>query len=104
MEDMLSYIYVLDGNHFNNLEEFYDEVDRVFTENLAWETGHNYDAFKDILRGGFGKHEYGEPIVVQWKNYDRSKQVLKPKELLNLLEIISDCDNTDYDCKLEIYH
>jgi RNAse (barnase) inhibitor barstar len=64
--------FVLDGNNFNNLEEFYNEVDKLFTKNLTWKTGHNFDAFNDLLCGGFGAHEYGEPIKIKWINYQKS--------------------------------
>ena len=36
---------------------FYDEVEQVFTCGLDWKIGRNLDAFNDILRGGFGRHE-----------------------------------------------
>ena len=31
------------------------------------------DAFNDVLRGGFGVHEYGEPIVVRWLYAGKSR-------------------------------
>lgn len=39
-------------------------MDKVLTKGLTWRIGHNFDAFNDLLRGGFGVHEYGEPIVI----------------------------------------
>ena len=48
--------FTIDGDHFNNLQEFFDEIEHVFTHNLGWRTGHNWAAFNDILRGGFGMH------------------------------------------------
>jgi len=45
---------IIDGNNFSNLESFYEEIDRVFTKDLDWPTGHKLDAFNDLLRGGFG--------------------------------------------------
>jgi RNAse (barnase) inhibitor barstar len=64
---------IIDGNNFNNLDEFFDEIDKVLTKDLAWETGHNFNAFIDILRGGFGVHEYDEPILIKWINFHKSK-------------------------------
>ena len=96
--------FVIDGNNFNNLEEFHDEIDRVFTNNLSWRTGHNFSAFNDILRGGFGMHDYREPIRIQWLHYSRSKEVFDNKTLLTILEIILNCDDSHHDCKLELYH
>lgn len=64
----------IDGNRFENIEGFYNEIDRVFTRNMKWKTGHNLDAFNDILRGGFGVHKYGEPFIMIWENTDKSRK------------------------------
>jgi RNAse (barnase) inhibitor barstar len=64
---------IINGDNFSNLEGFYDEIDCVLTNNLDWQTGHNLDAFNDLLRGGFGVHDYGEPIKLIWKNISKSK-------------------------------
>ena len=49
---------IINGDNFADLESFYVEIDRVLTKDLDWETGHNLDAFNDLLRGGFGAYEY----------------------------------------------
>jgi len=59
---------VINGNNFLNLESFYVEIDNVLTKGLTWNTGHNLDAFNDLLRGGFGVFEYEEPIVLIWRD------------------------------------
>ena len=64
---------LIDGKNFNTLDEFYNEIDNLLTRNLTWKTGHNLDAFNDLLRGGFGVHEYGEPILLKWINYKKSE-------------------------------
>jgi len=64
---------IIDGKNFKTLEDFYSEADRVLTKNLEWDTGHNLAAFNDLLRGGFGVHEYEEPIKLIWKNSTKSK-------------------------------
>ncbi len=63
----------IDGTHFSTLEEFYDEIDRLLTKNLTWKTGHNMDAFHDLLRGGFGVHEYGEGMDFYWLHAKKSR-------------------------------
>jgi len=65
--------FIIDGKNFSDIEGFYCEIDSLFTKNLAWKTGHNLDAFNDLLRGGFGVHEYGEPIKIIWKNFSKSR-------------------------------
>lgn len=67
---------IFDGNKFADLESFYNEIDNVLTKNLDWQTGHNLNAFNDILRGGFGVHEYEEPIKIIWTNSLKSKNDL----------------------------
>ena len=64
---------IINGENFSDLESFYDEIDRVLTKDLDWSTGHNLDAFNDLLRGGFGIYEYKEPIKLIWKNISKSK-------------------------------
>lgn len=67
---------IIDGSKFNNTVEFYIEIDKVLTKDLTWKTGHNLDAFNDLLRGGFGVHEYSEPIIIIWKKPNKSKMDL----------------------------
>lgn len=64
---------VIEGNNFYDIEGFYWEIDRVLTKDLSWQTGHNLNAFNDLLWGGFGVHEYEEPIVLIWRDSEKSK-------------------------------
>lgn len=70
----MKHIITIDGTHFSTIEEFYDEIDQLLTHNLSWKTGHNMDAFHDLLRGGFGVHEVGEGIEFHWVHADKSRQ------------------------------
>ena len=83
------------------MSEFYDEVEQVLTSNLSWKIGRNLNAFNDILRGGFGRHKYGEPIIIKWVNYEKSKQILGTKNIQTITNIILDTDNSGHDCILE---
>lgn len=94
--------FILDGNNFSDMEGFYTEIDRLLTKDLEWKTGHNLNAFDDLLRGGFGVHEYNEPITIRWINYSKSKKDLGDATVLMLLEIMLDCNETDHDVKVEI--
>ncbi len=64
---------IINADNFSDLEGFYCEIDNILTKNLGWKTGHNLDAFNDLLRGGFGVHEYEEPIKIIWKYFEKSK-------------------------------
>jgi RNAse (barnase) inhibitor barstar len=80
---------IIDGNNFETLEGFYSEADKILTKKLTWDTGHNLDAFTDLLRGGFGVHEYGEPLLLIWKNSTKSKADLSMlKEGQSLYDIL----------------
>ena len=68
--------YILDGNNFSTMDEFYNEIQKLMTKDLGWKIGHNLDALNDILRGGFGSHYLGEAILIKWVNYGRSKDIL----------------------------
>ena len=70
---MAKLVLTIDGLNFSDLEGFYDEIDRVLTKDLDWKTGHNLNAFNDLLRGGFGVHDYEEPFILIWKNSAKSK-------------------------------
>ena len=94
--------FIIDGSKFKNIREFYNEIDKVFTRNLKWKTGHNLDAFNDVLRGGFGVHN-NEAIKIKWINYEQSKKNLGNEMILKIIEIILDFDNSGHDCKLELY-
>lgn len=92
--------FVIDGNSFDSLNGFYDEVEAVFTSKLNWKIGRNLDAFNDILRGGFGRHEDNEPILIRWINYRKSELDLGTKTIHVITEIILDTDNSGHDCQL----
>ena len=83
---------IINGNNFSNLEEFYNEIDRVLTKELDFKTGHNLNAFNDLLRGGFGVHEYDEPIHLKWENSQKSKLDLGYNATLNFYtEVLEKC-------------
>ena len=64
---------MIDGNRFDDMMGFYDEIERVLTKGLPWKIGRNLTALNDVLRGGFGIHEYGERLVIKWINFEKSK-------------------------------
>ena len=93
--------FTIDGRRFSNMAGFYDEVERVFTFGLDRKIGRNLNAFNDILRGGFGRHEYGQPIHIQWLAYEKSVRNLGKETMDTIVEIILDTDHSGHDCTLE---
>ena len=78
--------FILDGNNFADIESFYNEIDKLLTKNLKWKTGHNLNAFNDLLRGGFGVHEYNEPIIIRWINFDKLSSIVLAECLYNIIK------------------
>ena len=89
-------VFIIDGRRFSNMAGFYDEVEQVFTCGLDWKIGRNLDAFNDILRGGFGRHEYGQPIHIQWLAYEKSVRNLGKETMDTITEIILDRNHFGY--------
>lgn len=65
-------VFVIDGARFDDLEGFWDEVERVLIPGAKW--GRNLDALADVLGGGFGTPAGG--FVVRWVNAGRSRELL----------------------------
>jgi RNAse (barnase) inhibitor barstar len=80
---------IINGDNFSDIETFYVEIDNVLTKNLDWKTGHNLNAFNDLLCGGFGVFEYDETVKIIWTNFLKSKQTLGQEMIDNLLQIIT---------------
>lgn len=78
---------VIDGNIFNDMESFYDEVERKICPEFDG-FGRNPDALNDVLYGGFITFEPEEPITLVWRNFNKSKREFIKKELDLILEII----------------
>jgi len=77
-------VFVIDGQRFDNLEGFWDEVSRELVPGAKW--GRNLDALNDILRGGFGTPVGG--FTLKWLHADRSKMELGPELFATLVEVI----------------
>lgn len=69
-------IIVIDGKEFSDLEGFFCLADRLLRAEKDSVSGHNMDAFNDLLGGGFGVHEPGEPIIIKWINFGVSREAL----------------------------
>jgi RNAse (barnase) inhibitor barstar len=88
---------IIDGNTILDIESFYDEIDRVLTKDLEWKTGHNLNAFNDLLRRGFGVYEYEEPIKLIWTSFIESNNKLGKDLTDTLIEIISEHKHIEFE-------
>ncbi|WP_116126769.1 hypothetical protein [Lewinella sp. IMCC34183] len=66
-------IIELDGRCFADLPGFFAEAERLFTRDLSWPVAPNFDALHDILYGGFGVFESGEPVRIDWLHSAKSR-------------------------------
>ena len=64
--------FEINGARINDLESFYDEVEKALIPDAVW--GRNLNAFNDILRGGFGTPDGG--FVLVWKHHKLSRERL----------------------------
>lgn len=94
--------FILDGNRFSDIEGFYNEIDNLLTRDLDFKTGHNLDAFNDLLCGGFNVHDYNEPITIRWINFEKSKNDLGNEMILEILETMLNCDDSGHNVKVEL--
>jgi hypothetical protein len=69
----------IDGEKCETLDHFFDEFGRHLDGN--W--GRNFDAFNDVLRGGFGTPDGG--FVLRWKSSDCARDQLGYAETLRYL-------------------
>jgi RNAse (barnase) inhibitor barstar len=76
---------LLDGNEFSTLSSFYSAVEKALTKDLGWHIGGNLSALNDVLRGGFGVHDYEEPIRLVWLHSDKSRKDLGWNETVKYL-------------------
>ena len=93
--------FTIDGRHFSDMDGFYDEIKQMFTSVLDRGIGRNLNAFNDILRGGFGRHEYGNPIHIKWLFCEKSVRDLGKETMDTIVEIILDTDHSGHDYTLE---
>jgi len=75
-------IIEIDGARFDSLDGFWNEISTRLIPGAQW--GHNFDAFNDILRGGFGTPDGG--FRLRWANFQRSREVLGYAETIRWLE------------------
>jgi RNAse (barnase) inhibitor barstar len=72
----------IDGARFDSLEGFWSEISTRIIPGAKW--GRNFDAFNDILRGGFGTPVGG--FTLRWVNFQRSKELLGYSETIRWFE------------------
>jgi RNAse (barnase) inhibitor barstar len=94
MHDSSQQIYIIDGNNFRTLEEFWLEVEIIFANFIDGVGcfGRNLDAFRDILCVA------KDNTIVIWKNSKLSLQTLNYSETIRQLEKrVAECHPSNID-------
>lgn len=67
---------IIEGKNINNIETFYEEVNRVFMSHENWKIAQSLDAFNDMLYGSFGEIKGKEKIQLIWKDMEQNQKSL----------------------------
>lgn len=67
---------IIEGKNINNIETFYQEVNRVFMSQVNWKIAQSLDAFNDMLYGSFGEIKGKEKIQLIWKDIEENQKSL----------------------------
>lgn len=66
-------VLIVDGSRIHDIPSFHAEMNRVFMAGEDWQMGRSLDALNDVLHGGFGPRDYGEPLVLRWNGLERNR-------------------------------
>ena len=67
---------IIEGKNINNIETFYEEVNRVFMLHENWKIAQSLYAFNDMLYGSFGEIKGKEKIQLIWKDMEQNQKSL----------------------------
>jgi len=68
--------FTLDGARIHDIPSFYDEINRVFMQDVDWTLGPSLDAFDDLLYGGYGALDGDAPATLVWTHFAASRDAL----------------------------
>ena len=97
----MEYTYIIEGSEIHDKDSLFEQFCMNMTDDLGFETGHTLDALADILRGGFGMHEYGEQISILWEDFEMSRKALGDEYMMKVLKILLR-EDPEYDVILKI--
>lgn len=80
--------FTINGSHLNNLDDFYDTIEKLFLQNIDFKFWRNLDAFSDILSWWFWSFDEEEKIKIIWKDFEVSRKNLKNIDIIE--EIITE--------------
>lgn len=80
--------FTINGSHLNNLDDFYDTIEKLFLQNIDFKFWRNLDAFSDILSWWLWSFDEEEKIEIIWKDFEVSRKNLKNIDIIE--EIITE--------------
>jgi hypothetical protein len=83
---------VFDGSSVKSMDDFYDEVHRVFCPGFKG-FGRNWHAFRDVLRGGFLVFEEGEEITVTISGSKKMRKHLPESQYNRIIKYFEEASN-----------
>lgn len=66
----------LDGARIHDIPSFYDEINRVFMQDVDWTLGPSLDALDDLFYGGYGALDGDAPVTLAWTHFAASRDAL----------------------------
>lgn len=66
----------INGDNFQDIEGFYEELNRLVMKEENWKLGVSLDAFNDLLYGGFGVIKEYDELEIIWLNSEKSRKDL----------------------------
>jgi len=69
-------ILTLDGARIHDIPSFYDEINRVFMQDVDWTLGPSLDALDDLLYGGYGALDGDASATLVWTHFAASRDAL----------------------------
>lgn len=80
----------IDGRDIHSLHDFYHQIELKLTNHAGFKIARNWNALNDLLWGGFGIHEYGDPLHIVWIYAEESRQALGRKNFEKILSVIQE--------------
>ena len=89
--------FIINKNHLNSLDDFYDEIENIFIKDKNMKFWRNLDALEDVLFWWFWSFESWEKIKIIWENFEISKKNIKNIDIIE--EIIENNKNIIFEKK-----
>ena len=84
--------FILDVSVVKTTDDLFDEVHRVLCPDFKG-FGRSWNAFVDILRGGFGTFEENESVEIILKGIKKMKKHFPESQFGHFMKVLKNADN-----------